>query len=75
MRTNLLKNEELVQKMERNSPENVKAVFDKYFNQEMTGLLNSNMDFYKRVVDNEKLRDKLKIALFNLLYEEFRENK
>ena len=37
----------------------------------MTGLLNSNLDFYKRVVDNEKLRDKLKIALFKLLYDEF----
>ena len=43
----------------------------KYFNQEMTGLLKSNMDFYKRVADNEKLRDKLKLALFDLLYEGF----
>lgn len=72
VKANLLKNKELVQKMERNSPENVQAVFDKYFNQEMTGLLNSNMDFYKRVVDNEKLRDKLKVSLFDLLYEDFR---
>lgn len=71
VKENLLSNDELVKKMEHNSPENVRAVFDKYFNQEMTGLLNSNMDFYKRVVDNDKLRDKLKLALFNLLYEEF----
>jgi type I restriction enzyme R subunit len=71
VKANLLENEDLVKKMERNSPENVRAVFDKYFDQEMTGLLNSNLDFYKRVVDNEKLRDKLKIALFNLLYDEF----
>lgn len=73
VKDNLLGNDELVKKMEHNSPENVRAVFDKYFNQEMTGLLKSNMDFYKRVVDNEKLRDKLKVALFNLLYEEFEE--
>nr|WP_243687778.1 hypothetical protein [Methanobacterium formicicum] len=71
VKDNLLGNEELVKKMEHNSPENVRAVFDKYFNQEMTGLLKSNMDFYKRVADNEKLRDKLKIALFDLLYEDF----
>jgi len=71
VKDNLLGNEELVKKMEHNSPENVRAVFDKYFNQEMTGLLKSNMDFYKRVVDNEKLRDKLKLALFDLLYEGF----
>ena len=74
VKDNLLGNEELVNKMEHNSPENVRAVFDKYFNQEMSGLLKSNMDFYKRVVDNEKLRDKLKIALFNLLYDDFKKN-
>lgn len=71
VRANLLKNEELVQKMELNSPENVRAVFDKYFNQEMSGLLNSNLDFYKRVADNEKLRENLKVALFALLYDEY----
>ncbi|WP_321421707.1 type I restriction endonuclease [uncultured Methanobacterium sp.] len=73
VKANLLGNDDLVKKMEHNSPENVKAVFDKYFNQEMTGLLNSNMEFYKRVVDNDKLREKLKLALFDLLYEEFGE--
>ena len=57
--------------MEHNSKENVKAVFDKYFNQEMTGLLKSNMKFYKRLVDNEKLKKKLKSALFDLMYFEF----
>lgn len=71
VKENLLGNDDLVQKMEHNSPENVKAVFDKYFNEEMTGLLKSNMNFYKRVVDNENLRNKLKTALFNLLYDEF----
>jgi len=71
VKDNLLENEELLNKMEHNSKENVKAVFDKYFNEEMTGLLKSNMNFYKRVVDNEKLRNKLKTALFNLLYDEF----
>jgi len=74
VKTNLMGNEDLIKKMEHNSPENVKAVFDKYFNEEMTGLLNSNMEFYKRVVDNEKLREKLKAALFELLYEEFNKN-
>ena len=53
VKTNLLGNKELINKMERNTPENVMAVFDKYFNKEMTELLNSNLDFYKRVVDNE----------------------
>lgn len=71
VKDNLLKNEELFNKMEHNSKQNVKAVFDKYFNQEMTELLNSNMKFYKRIVDNEKLKKQLKSALFELLYFEF----
>ena len=71
VRSNLLGNKELLKKMEHNAPENVKAIFEKYFNQEMTELLNSNIDFYKRVVDNEELRDTLKLALFELLYKEF----
>ena len=76
VKDNLLQNKELVNKMEYNSKENVKAVFDKYFNQEMTKLLNSNMKFYKRLVDNEKLKTQLKSALFDLVYFEFnRKNK
>lgn len=75
VKDNLLENEELLNKMEHNSKENVKAVFDKYFNEEMTGLLKSNMNFYKRVVDNEKLRDKLKAELFKLLYLEYEKEK
>jgi type I restriction enzyme R subunit len=71
VKDNLLENEELLNKMKHNSPENVKTVFDKYFNEEMTALLKSNMNFYKRVVDNEKLRDKLKAELFKLLYLEY----
>jgi len=74
VKTNLLNNDDLVKKMEHNPPENVKAVFDKYFSQEMTGLLNSNLELYKRVIDNSKLREKLKSDLFELLYEEFEKN-
>jgi type I restriction enzyme R subunit len=75
VKDNLLNNKELVNKMEHNSKQNVKAVFDKYFNQEMIELLNSNMKFYKRIVDNEKLRKQLKSALFELLYFEYNKMK
>jgi type I restriction enzyme R subunit len=75
VKDNLLENKELLNKMEHNSKENVKAIFDKYFNQEMTRLLNSNMKFYKRLVDNEKLKKKLKTALFDLMYFEFNKYK
>jgi len=71
VKDNLLGNRELINKMEHNSKENVKAIFDKYFNQELHKLLSSNIAFYKRVVDNEKLQKSLKIALFDLLYFEY----
>jgi type I restriction enzyme R subunit len=71
IKDNLLKNEDLHSKLEHNSKENVKIVFDKFFNEEMTKLLNSNMKFYKKLVDNEKLREKLKSALFDVVYAEY----
>ena len=74
VKDNLLDNQELIEKMEHNSKENVEVIFDKYFNREMTGLLQSNMGFYKRVVDNDELREKLRYALFDLIYEDFRKN-
>ncbi|MBN2251618.1 MAG: type I restriction endonuclease subunit R [Candidatus Altiarchaeota archaeon] len=71
IKDNMLKNEELLSRIEHNSKENVKAVFDKYFNREMTGLLNSDMNFYKKIMDNEKLRNRLKNTLFDLIYLEY----
>ena len=71
LKFNLLENEELREKIEHNSRENVAAVFDRYFKSEMSGLLKSNINLYKRIVENDSLSKKLKIALFNLLYEEF----
>ena len=37
----------------------------------MTKLLGSNMKFYKKLVDNDKLRLKLKSELFDLVYLEY----
>jgi len=75
VKDNLLCNPDLLHKFESNSKENVKAVFDKYFNDEMTKLLNSNMKFYKKLVDNPKLGTKLKTSLFDLVYYEFSKTK
>jgi type I restriction enzyme, R subunit len=71
IKENLLDNKDLQNKLENNSKENVKIVFDKFFNEEMTKLLNSNMKFYTKLVDNDKLREKLKSALFDVVYSEY----
>ena len=75
VKSNLLDNADLMNKVEHNSKDNVKAVFDRFFNEEMVKLLNSNMKFYKRIVDNDKLKRKLKSALFDLVYFEFNKKK
>lgn len=75
IKDNLLENKDLLNKLEHNSKDNVKAVFDDYFNKEMTKLLSSNMKFYKKLVDNDKLRAKLKSALFDLVYLEYNKKK
>ncbi|MCB4791966.1 MAG: DEAD/DEAH box helicase family protein [Elusimicrobia bacterium] len=71
VKDNLLDNSDLTNKIENNSKQNVRAVFDKYFEDEMSKLLNSNMKFYKKLVENDKLREKLKYALFELIYKEY----
>ncbi len=75
VKDNLLENKDLVDKMEHNSKENVKAVFDKFFWQEMGGLLRSDSQLYKKIVDNDKLREKVKSALFDLVYYEYNKKK
>ena len=72
VKENLLENEELINKMQHNSKENVEVVFDEYFENEINKLLNNDMEFYKKIVDNEKLRKSLKTALFDLLYSEYK---
>jgi type I restriction enzyme R subunit len=71
IKDNLIDNKDLQNKMEHNSKENVKIVFDKYFSEEMTKLLNSNVKFYAKLIDNEKLRAKLKSDLFDLVYSQY----
>ena len=71
VKDNLLENKELKNKIEHNSKENVKVIFPKYLDRELSKLLNNNMNFYKRIVDNEKLRKKIESALFELVYFEF----
>jgi type I restriction enzyme, R subunit len=71
---NLLRNEDLIKKIKSNSKQNVKMVFGKYFEKEMHDLLGRNQNLYKRIVDNEQLRDKVRAALFELIYSDYRKN-
>ncbi len=71
IKDHLLENPELQNKIEHNSRENVGVIFDRFFGEEMKKLLDSNWKFYKKLVDNQKLRDRLKSDLFDLIYSQY----
>lgn len=75
IKDSLLRNKDLKEKIKRNSKQNVEAVFDKYFNEEMSDLLNDDMKLYKKINDNKALQDKIRKALFNLVYSEEKKRK
>lgn len=67
---NMLSNEKLSNKIIHNSKENVKAIFGEYFEDSMLFLLKNNLDFYKKISDNETLRENLKKQLLDLVYDQ-----
>ncbi|MDO9537803.1 MAG: type I restriction endonuclease, partial [Thermoplasmata archaeon] len=75
LKDNLMNNLDLIDKIEHNSRQNVLAIFDNFFDEEITKLLNGNMSFYKKMVDNDKLRARVKNNLFDLIYFEFKKKK
>ncbi|NAT10702.1 type I restriction endonuclease subunit R [ANME-1 cluster archaeon AG-394-G06] len=75
VKDSLLEDKELKNKIVHNSKENVKVIFPKYLDRELSKLLHNNMNFYKRIVDNEDLRKKIESALFELVYFEFNKYK
>jgi len=72
VKENMVQNKELINKMEHNSKENVKPIFDKFFDQEMSELLKNDLNLYKKIVDNEKLRNQIRTSLFELIYSEYK---
>ncbi|MBS3080436.1 hypothetical protein J4221_03120 [Candidatus Pacearchaeota archaeon] len=64
-------NNNFIERIESNSKENVRAVFNRYFEEEISKLLNNDVRLYKRIVDNDKLKRKLESALFDLIYQEY----
>jgi type I restriction enzyme R subunit len=71
VKDNLLDNKELIERMSNNSKQNVRAIFERFLDEEIAKLLSSDMDLYKCIVDNEKLRKRLESELFDLVYQEY----
>lgn len=73
-KNNLLMNGDLIKKIKNNTKQNVKMIFGKYFEKEMHDLLSSDQNLYKRIIDNEQLRDKVRSSLFELVYSDYKKN-
>lgn len=65
---NLGSNEELIKRINNNSRENVEAVFSNFFDDEMGTLMKNNFNFFKKINDNEEIRNSLENMLLNLIY-------
>lgn len=65
---NLGNNEELIKRINNNSRENVEAVFSNFFDDEMGNLMVNNFNFFKKINDNEEIRNSLENMILNLLY-------
>jgi type I restriction enzyme R subunit len=70
VKDNMLSNEDLANKIDNNSKENVAAIFDKYFNDELLKVFKNNFNLYKKISDNDKLKEMLKIDLLDLVYDQ-----
>ena len=69
-------NKELIKKIIANNDKgSVKAVFGKFFDNVMSEILNKNMDFYKKIVDNDKLKKSLESGLFEMVYSKHKKKK
>lgn len=70
------KDEDLINKISAdNDKNNVRAVFGKFFDGVMSEILNKNMDFYKKIMDSEKLKKNLEAGLFEMVYNKHKNRK
>ncbi|AMK15496.1 hypothetical protein [Methanobrevibacter olleyae] len=70
VKDNMMSNEELAKKIHNNSKENVAAIFDRYFDKELNKHIQSNFDFFKKINDNDLLKEDLKNKLLDVVYDE-----
>ena len=57
-------------KAQKNKKENLRAVFDDYFNDELMSVRKNNKQFFSKIISNSQLRNELKNYLLDLLYED-----
>ena len=66
----LMDNEELAEKIRNNPKDSVAAVFDTYFEEALDDLLNSNFAFFKKINEDQILKNMLRQMLLDSIYAE-----
>lgn len=70
MTINMLANDDLMNKVHNNPKENVAAIFDKFFMEELVNIYQNNESFYNKINKNEGLKERLRQDLLDLVYKE-----
>lgn len=71
--TNMESDDDLINKVNNNSRENVYPIFFRIFNKQLVDIFQSNKDFYNKINSNPELKDKLMDYLLDYVYEEYGE--
>ena len=66
----MLSDDDLMNKVKNNPKENVAAIFDKIFNDQLAIIYDNNLNFYNKLTHNEQLKEQLKHDLLDYVYEE-----
>lgn len=71
LENNMKKNDELTNKINNNSKENVGAIFYRYFDKGLNEVMESNFALFKKINDNPELKKDLQIKLLDDIYYEY----
>jgi hypothetical protein len=70
MKDNLVNNPELTSKIKHNSKNKIAEVFPDYFVDELNNLLDGNLNFYNKIIGNQKIKTFIQKQILNIIYEE-----
>ena len=70
LKDNLLQNKELVNKIENKNKDEIKSLFQKYYNKELRNKTKFNENFYTEIENNIEVKNILEEFLIDDIYEE-----
>lgn len=72
LKDNILLNKELVNEIDKKNKDEIKSLFQKYYNKELKNKTKSNENFYNDIENNIELKNFLEEFLIDDIYEELK---